>query len=447
MTPSTASQLSHRRRFLQATAGLLGFGLLPSLSQAHHKRLRVAAVITEFTHRSHAHVILENFLEPYYFNGQVTDSGCDIVSIYCDQFPEKRDMCRAVAQAYDIPVCKTIGEALTVGSNTLNVDAVLSIGEHGQYPMTAKGQRQYPRKQFFDEIVKVFRQSGRVVPVFNDKHLSYRWDWAKEMYDTARELKIPFMAGSSVPLAQRIPPLEMQPGLKITEAVATHGGGLDSYDFHGLEVLQSMIENRAGGETGVESVQYLNSEALWKSADAGEWSSELLLAALKSEPHPPGGVPTLEQLKAGKCWGLLLRYRDGLRGMVIKTMQDGTHWHFGCKVAGETNPLATSFYVGPWQNRCLFKALSHAIQAHFKAGKAPYPVERTLLTTGMVEAGVESHAREGKPYPTPHLNIRYAAMDYRAMREMGETWKIIDEKTPQPEGIDRLGKLAEKKVR
>ena len=116
---------------------------------------------------------------------------------------------------------------------------MLLIGEHGNYPTNAKGQVEYPRKQFFDQIVAVFRRSGRVAPVFNDKHLSYRWDWAKEMVDTARAMKIPLMAGSSVPLAERRPPLELPGGAKIVEAVSIHGGGVESYDFHALEVLQS----------------------------------------------------------------------------------------------------------------------------------------------------------------------------------------------------------------
>ena len=106
----------------------------------------------------------------------------------------------------------------------LAVDAVLSIGEHGKYPVNAKGQPEYPRKRFFDEIVAVFQRSGRVVPVFNDKHLSYRWDWAQEMYDTARQLKIPLMAGSSVPLAERRPPLELAAGAKISRRSSIHGG-------------------------------------------------------------------------------------------------------------------------------------------------------------------------------------------------------------------------------
>ena len=99
------------------------------------------------------------------------------------------------------------------------------------------------------------------MPVFNDKHLSYRWDWAKAMYDDARRLKIPFMAGSSVPLAERRPPIEFPKGAVVEEAVSIHGGGIESYDFHALEVMQSLIEARRGGETGVKQVQLLSGDA------------------------------------------------------------------------------------------------------------------------------------------------------------------------------------------
>jgi hypothetical protein len=404
------------------------------------RRLKVAAVFTEFTYRSHGHVLLENFLQPYYFNGRPTDPGCDVVSFYADQLPAKRDMARAAAEVYKIPLFPTITDALCLGGRELAVDAVLSIGEHGDYPLTAKGQRQYPRKRFFDDIVAVFRRSGRAVPVFNDKHLSYRWDWAREMYDTAWELKAPLMAGSSVPLAQRVAPLELPAGAKITEAVVVHGGPLDSYDFHAYEVLQSIVEARAGGETGVARVQYLAGDALWRAADAGQWSPDLLQAAWDAEPERTAHRQTLQQFLRTPPWGVLVHYRDGLRAMVIKVGADGTRWNFACRVEDQKAPLATSFYVGPWRNRCLFKALAHAIQVHFREGKPPFPVERTLLTTGLVEAGVESHARGDKPYETPHLDVTYAAPDFRAVRETGESWKVLGD-TPEPLGIDRLGKM------
>src|SRR3954452_21447997 len=154
-----------RRDFLRAAAGTVALGALtqPRSPAAETRRLKVAAVVTEFTYRSHAHCILENFLQPYYSNGQVTDPGCDVVSLYADQFPTGRDMARDVAKVYKIPLAPTIADALCVGGKELAVDAVLSIGEHGTYPTNARGQREFPRKRFFDEIVAVMRKAGRVV--------------------------------------------------------------------------------------------------------------------------------------------------------------------------------------------------------------------------------------------------------------------------------------------
>src|SRR2546428_10019054 len=215
-----------RRDFLwrsgQLAGGLMLASALPASSlAASGKRLKVAAVITAFTYRSHAQVILENFVAPYLFNGKWISSGMDVVSMYADQFPDG-ELGRAFAAKYKIPIYKTIAEALCQGGDKLAVDAVLSIGEHGQYLVNEKGQCEYPRKRFFDEIVAVFRRSGKVASVFSDKHLSYRWDWGKEMSDTAHAMKIPFMAGSSVPLAQRRPPLELPARAKIEEAVSIY---------------------------------------------------------------------------------------------------------------------------------------------------------------------------------------------------------------------------------
>src|SRR5712691_4148824 len=182
--------LPTRRQFMLSAAALTGLGRAVSANEPG-KRPRVAAVYTVFRHRSHAHDILENFLEPYYFNGKLTDPGVEVVSFYADQQGPTGDMTQDVAKQYKVRVCKTIEEALCLGGKDLAVDAVLSIGEHGDYPVNKWGQVEYPRKRFFDECVAVMRESGRVVPLFNDKHLSYRWDWASEMVATARKLDIP----------------------------------------------------------------------------------------------------------------------------------------------------------------------------------------------------------------------------------------------------------------
>lgn len=397
------------------------------------RRPRVAAVFTVFRYRSHAYNFLQNFLGRYLFNGRLTDPGCDVVSFYADQFPEN-DLARSVSRRFQIPLFESIEEALCLGGTSLAVDAVLLIGEHGEYPYNDIGQHMYPRKAFFDRIVNVMKRSGRFVPIFNDKHLSHRWDWAKAMYDTAAKLDIPFMAGSSVPLAQRCPPVKMPTGAEIDEAVSIHGGGLESYDFHGLEVLQSMVEFRKGGETGVSQVELLSGDDVMRAAREGRWSKELAERAMQAEfalrpqqKRTPLGEPPYTVPHA-----LLLTYKDGLRATVLKVGSSSDRWNFACRMRNEAKSLATAFYNGPWGNRCLFRALSHAIQHFFVHHAAPYPVERTLLTTGVLDAAMHSHAAGGNAMATPHLQFAYSPIDFRAMREMGTSWKIITEATPQP---------------
>lgn len=400
---------------------------------------RVAVVLTEFSYRSHAHVIFENFLEPYLFNGKVVESPCEVASMYVDQFPDG-EMSREVSRQYGIPIHPTINGALCLGGETLAVDAVLSIGEHGKYPTNDRWQMMYPRKEFFDAIVAVFKSSGKTAPVFSDKHLSYRWDWAKEMVDTARAMGFALMAGSSVPLAQRRPPMEFPAGSKVEEAVSIHGGGVESYDFHALEVLQSQIEARAGGESGVRSVEFLEGDSFWRAGEEGRWSIPLAEAAMAAELG--GGLPPLRELARSERIGprvphaILVEYRDGTRGSAMTIGSSATRWNFACKLEGDAKPLATSYYVGPWQNRNLFKALSHAIQDHFVHRRAPYPVERTLLVSGILDVAMDSRFEKGVRIETPELEFGYRPIDYSAMREMGKSWEIITETTPEPKGMD-----------
>lgn len=440
----------NRRQWLQASAAAMTLASTGSpnlLRAADPVRPRVAAIVTEFSYRSHAHVILENFLEPYLFNGKVTQSGMDVVSLYVDQFPEGRDMARDVAKQYGIPIYPTIAEALTCGGKDLAADGVLSIGEHGNYPINDHLQMMYPRKRFFDEITAVFRQCGRSVPLFNDKHLTYRWDWSVEMMQVAKELKIPFMAGSSVPLAERQPAFELPQNAVIEEAVSIHGGGLESYDFHAMEVLQSIVEARKGGETGVSEIQVLEGDEVWKAAEEGRWSLPLAEAALRAaEKNDTVTLKDFVEPSTGKQYPthiILIKYRDGLRATIVRIGASSTRWSFACRLKGEPQPMATRFYVGPWQNRNLFKALSHAMQSLIREKKVPYPVERTHLVTGMLAAAMDSHFEKNQPTPTPHLNVVYQPTDFRSMREMGASWKIVTEDIPEPKGMDtRTGKGA-----
>jgi hypothetical protein len=430
MTPLT------RRQILGAAAlPLLG----PTVLAQPVRRPRVAAIYTVLRFRSHAHNILENFLMPYLFNGRRMESPCEIVSFYADQRAPEGDTTDEVARRHKIPVYRTIAEALRLGGKDLAVDAVLLIGEHGEYPVNRLGQHEYPRKRFFDEIVAVMRRSDRYVPIFNDKHFSYHWPWAREMFDVGEKQRIPLMAGSSVPLAQRQPAFEMPANAALEEAVSIHAGGVESYDFHGLEVLQSLVEFRRGGETGVSSVEFLAGDALFDAARKGRWSLRLAEAALAAEfgKNAPDLRQPIPRERAVEPHGLLITYRDGFRGTMLKIGANANRWSFACKFAKDDRAHATRFYNGPYGNRCLFMALAHAIQYHFDNRRAPYPVERTLLTTGLTDALMRSRAA-GRSIETPHLDIRYAFRHFRVMRELGESWRVLEGK-PERREVGMIG--------
>ena len=132
-----------------------------------------------------------------------------VVSLYVDQKPDG-DQSAARAQGVrlrrSIP---TIAEALRCGGSKLAVDAVLVIGEHGEYPRNEKGQELYPRYEFFKQCVEVFEKDGAAVPVFNDKHLSYSFEKARWMVDASQRLEFPMLAGSSLPVTWRLPDIEL----------------------------------------------------------------------------------------------------------------------------------------------------------------------------------------------------------------------------------------------
>jgi hypothetical protein len=429
-----------RRSFLAQTGAAAGAMLCPTLARAApaadgKPRPRVAAIFTELRFRSHAFNILESHLAPYLFRGQLVDPGVDVVSLYADQFPGN-DLARDVSRRFGIPLYDSIAAALSRGRRELAVDAVLLIGEHGEYPTNALGQKMYPRKRFFDEAVAVMRCTGRFVPIFNDKHLSYCWPQAREMYDVAQCHGIPFLAGSSVPLGQRVPAVEIPIDSEIEEAVSIHGGGFEVYDFHGLEVLQAIVESRRGGETGISSVEFLRGDDVFRAGTNGRFSLALLDRAMEAElgvlTHDGSRLPGEKPVEPH---AILLTYRDGFRATVVKLGASSNRWNFACRLKGQAQPVSFKHFNGPWGNRCLFKALSHAIQHTFIHREAPYPIERTLLTTGALDAAVRSRWC-GYPMATPHLEFEYRPRDFGAMRENGESWKIITKDTPQPMDLD-----------
>ena len=181
-------------------------------------RKKVAAISTTYHVRSHSDNFITRFLEGYWIGDKHYEPPCDIVSLYLDQV-HPADIAHRLSSAYGFPIKPSIADALTLGTGKLAVDAVLIVAEHGNYPHNDKQQQLYPRYEFFEQVVNVFRKSGRSAPVFTDKHLSYDWKKAKQMYDWSKELKFPLMAGSSVSVTFRRPELDFPLGVEFEDAL------------------------------------------------------------------------------------------------------------------------------------------------------------------------------------------------------------------------------------
>jgi hypothetical protein len=343
----------------------------------------------------------------------------DVVAAYVDQKPAG-DLSDERARSFGFKVYPTITEALCCGGDKLAVDAVLIIGEHGNYPRNKKGQILYPRYEFFKQCVGVFERSGRAVPVYNDKNLSYSFAKAKEMLADSKRLGFPMLAGSSLPVTWRLPELELPLECEIEDALMVGVGSSDPMDYHALEAMQCMVERRHGGETGIKSVQLIEGDAVWKAGEEGRWSKALLSAALSRSDLLMG--KTLEDARPQDLVGsgvlphivpqpaaYLIERRDGTRTTLLMLNGAVGDYTFACRLKGRDEILSTQFFLTPTPNVTYSACLGSKIEEMFATGKAPYPVERTLTACGILDSCLDSKVQNHKRLATPHLDVTYRA--------------------------------------
>ena len=372
---------------------------------------KIAAIVTVYHHNSHADLIVSRLLQTDTLDGKGKDSPLKLVSLYTDQKPEK-DISRLLAASHRFRMSESIEDALTLGTGRLAVDGVLLIAEHGEYPKSTLGNTQYPKRRFWEETLKVFRASGRVVPVFIDKHLADNWQDAKFIYESARELKIPLMAGSSVPVTWRRPPGDVKRGARLREIVAITYHITEHYGFHALEVVQALAEQRQGGETGIQAVQSFAGEAVWRAFDEKSFDKALFDAAWQRlSQKQGGGRPLREIVREPKLFRV--EYADGLRAHLLELNGAAGEWSAAWRYSDDgpeppVRPTESSlFWTQEGRPAAHFTWLLHGIEQMILTGKPSWDVERTLLSSGALHALLISLKEDQRRVETPYLMRGY----------------------------------------
>jgi len=327
------------------------------------------------------------------------------------------DLSESRAHQFGFRLCRNIPEALRCGGNRIAVDAVLTVVEQDDYPRNDRGQILLPQYDFFQQCAQVFEAEKHAVPYFNHKQLSFSFSEAQNMVKTAERLKFSLMAGSSMPVTWRLPDTDIPMGARVQEAVMVGVGSLDSMGFDALEAMQCMLERRKGGESGVKAVQLLEGDDVWVAGDEGRWSKDLLSSALSRSDTPlgltwldgrtqdltaPGILPQLVKDPVAYC----IEYTDGTRATLLMLNGAIRDFNISARVTGH-GIVSTQFFMTPAPNETHSACLAAKIEQMYQIRSAPYPVQRALLTTGMLEACLNSKHRLNQRLETPQLAVSY----------------------------------------
>ena len=373
-------------------------------------RLKIAAIITIYHTCSHADAIVSKFIKGMSVDDGFYQPDVRLASVYLDQVLDN-DIGVSLCRENGITIYPTIRQALCCGESQLNVDGILHIGEHGDYATDEKGRRLYPRRHFFEQICGNLGQYNKTIPVYIDKHFSYDTQDTLWMWNRAKELGVPLMAGSCLPLAWRNPWLEHPVGTELDEALAIGFGNIEAYGFHAAEILQCMSERRHNGETGIRSVQCLEGDEVWRARDKGIWPGDLAEAACARISDKEEG--SMEE-KAKTPAVFLVEYNDGFKGFVLMLHGYVQSWAYAARTSGGVS--SCEFYLQPEGPAASFGYLCLNIQKFFKTGKPPYPAERTLLTSGLINMAIISRHKNHRKVETPFLNIRYKPYEKEPIR-------------------------------
>jgi hypothetical protein len=248
--------------------------------------------------------------------------------------------------------------------------------------------------------------------------LSWTLSEAKKLANVASTQKLSLIAGTTLPVTWRLPEVDVAAGARLKEALIVVQGASPAAELDGLEGLLPVIQRRRGGESGVRRIRLLEGTDLWQAGHDGVWSWALLASALSRSDSPQGDSVKdgrtqdlvglgLVQTLARQPRGWVMEHFDGLRSTVL--VLDGVVADYNFAVQTRDGPvISAQIYRPPAPAQHHFSRLAEVIESFFVRGKQPWPIERNVLISGLLESFGKNSANGGSPLETPALRISYS---------------------------------------
>lgn len=225
-------------------------------------------------------------------------------------------------------------------------------------------------------------------------------------------------SATALPVTWRLPQVDLPMHQPVREALIVVQGKAGQAELEALEGLLPLVERRGGGEGGVKSVTRLDATSLWPAGEKdGFWSKDLLAAAISRSDSPLGdperdgrtqdlfGMGLVPKL-ARDPRGWVLEHDRGMRSTIL--VLDGVVRDFNFAVRmGDGEVISAQLYRPPGHRE--FDRLAAVVEDFFDTGRAPWPVERSLLIAGLLEVfRSQRYLPVGERLATPELaGIRY----------------------------------------
>ncbi len=350
------------------------------------KSLRKIAFVTEeFSARSPAQQLLDRFLIGYPHDGEFQRmAGCQFFLT-----TPNAESAEVKSRVNDFGL-------------QIAVRPVDAVGEADAVVVVWRGSGAVANPELLKATIDGMRAGARCFVYGSLANVS---DVATNLISFAKSKGAILCSGASVGVTYRLPDIEIPMAAHVRDGLIVVQGPFPDAEFEALDGLLPIMARRRSGESGARQVRFLSGHAVWEAGGAGEWAWPLLAAAIsrsntvQGDPLKDGRTQDVAGLglvpalaKDPRCW--LIEHRDGVRSTILVLDGVVADYNFAVRLA-DGDIISAQLYRPPPPMRDEFSRLARAIGQFFQSGVAPWPVERSVLTAGLLEAFAKGEARNG----------------------------------------------------